>query len=250
MSTVNRRDFSKTTLGSLLAYSLLETICGHDVLANGVKPIAARWLEELNDRTRDLRGQKLTQLQWQTETERLFQQVNLPEFLSYVNFDRLSKDLKLKDKGERAFRPQFPEVEGLPTELVFGHQMFALKKGRSVVPHGHNNMATGFLILNGEFHGRHYDRLEDEEAHMIIKPSIDRRFDVGEFSTVSDFKDNVHWFQAISETAYLFNIHVLNVDPKVQKHGRVYIDPHGEELADGKIRAKKLRAGEAYKLYG
>jgi hypothetical protein len=250
MSAVNRRDFSQTTLGSLLAYSLLETVCGQDALANDVKPIAAKWLAELNDRTRDLRGQKLTQVQWQTETERLFQQVNLPDFLSYVDFDRLTKGLKFKDKGERAFRPQFPAVEGLPTELVFGHQMFALKKGRSVVPHGHNNMATAFLILEGEFHGRHYDRLEDEEDHMIIKPSIDQTFEVGEFSTVSDFKDNVHWFKATSETAYLFNIHVLNVDPQVQKRGRVYIDPHGEQLADGKVRATKLSVSEAYKLYG
>ena len=250
MTAIDRREFSQTTLGALLAYSLLETICGHDVLASGVKPIAAKWLAGINELTQDLRGQKLTQLQWQTEIEKLFQQVDLPEFLSYVEFDRLIKDLTLKDSGERAFRAKFPEVEGLPTQLVFGHQMFALKQDRSVAPHGHNNMATAFLILKGEFHGRHYDRLEDQDEYMVVQPTIDRQFQVGEFSTVSDFKDNVHWFKATSETAYIFNIHVLNVDPQVKKRGRVYIDPNGEKLGDGKMRVKKLPAAEAYKLYG
>ncbi len=32
---------------------------------------------------------------------------------------------------------------------------------------------------------------------MIIKPTIDRKFSPGECSTVSDYKDNVHWFQAL-----------------------------------------------------
>ncbi len=249
-SAMDRRAFSRATLGSLLAYSLLETVCRHDVLANEVKPIAAEWIAGINSLTEDLRGRQLTQEQWQGEIEKLFARVDLPEFLSYVDFDRLIKNMKLKDRGERAFRAQFPQVVGLPTKLVFGHQMFALKQGRSVAPHGHNNMATAFLILKGQFHGRHYDRLADEPEHMIVKPTIDRGFGVGEFSTVSDFRDNVHWFKATSETAYIFNIHVLNVDPDVKKRGRVYIDPNGEQLAGGKIRARRLSAGEAYRLYG
>ena len=248
--SISRREFAHTTLGSVLTYSLLELICTRDVLAAEVKPIAAAWLAELNSKSEDLRGQKFSQIEWQGEIEKLFDQVNLQEFLSYVDFERLTKNMKFKEKGERAFRATFPEVEGLPTKLTFGHQMFALKKGRSVVPHGHNNMATGFLMLQGECHGRHYDRLEDEKDHIIIKPTIDQQFKVGEFSTVSDFKDNVHWFKASSETAYIFNIHLLSVDPKVKKRGRVYVDPNGEKLSGGRIRAKRIKTAEAYKLYG
>ncbi|MCP4191338.1 MAG: hypothetical protein GY768_12005 [Planctomycetaceae bacterium] len=250
MSQMDRRSFSKTTLGSLLAYSLLETVCTSDVLSAEVKPIAARWLAELNSRSNDLRGRELKQLEWQAEIEKLFSQVDLNEFLSYVDFERLIKNMKFREKGERAFRAKFPEVEGLPTKLVFGHQMFALKKSQSVVPHGHNNMATAFLILKGDFHGRHYDRIQDEDQHMIVKPTIDRRFGVGEYSTVTDRKDNVHWFKANSDTAYIFNIHVLNVDPEIKRGGRVYIDPNGEPLSGGKIRARKIKAREAFQLYG
>ncbi|MDG2383272.1 MAG: hypothetical protein P8N76_16500 [Pirellulaceae bacterium] len=250
MVPVDRRSFSKSTIGSLLAYSVLETICVSDVLGAELKPIAARWLAELNNRSNDLRGRELTQIEWQSEIEKLFAQVDLNEFLSYVDFERLIKNMQFRDKGERAFRAKFPAVEGLPTKLAFGHQMFALKKSQSVVPHGHNNMATAFLILRGDFHGRHYDRLEDEEQHLIVKPTIDRRFAVGEYSTVSDQKDNVHWFKAMSDTAYIFNIHLLNVDPEIKRGGRVYIDPKGEQLSGGKIRARKIKAKEAFQLYG
>src|SRR5947207_2459722 len=84
-------------------------------------------------------------------------------------------------------------AHGLPTSLVFGRQSFALKKGRSVIPHGHNNMATGFLILDGTLRGRHWDRVEDHDEHYIVRATIDRTFQPGEFSTVSDHRDNVHW---------------------------------------------------------
>ena len=89
-----------------------------------------------------------------------------------------------------------------------------MAKGRSVVPHGHDNMATGFLVLKGNFRGRHYDRVEDHSDHYIIRPTIDRTFKPGEFSTISDHKDNVHWFTAESETGFIFNIHVTETNPE------------------------------------
>lgn len=121
-----------------------------------------------------------------------------------------------------------------------------------MVPHGHDNMATAFLILKGDFRGRLFDRLEDpDNDHMIIKPTVDRKFALGEASTISDEKDNVHWFQAETEGSYIFNIHVMNVTPDFPRPtGRVYVDPNGEELSDGRIRARKVGSDEIYKLYG
>lgn len=246
---LNRRAFTQGTLGSLLTFSLLETLCAGDAFADEVKPIVGRWLADLNKIGLDLKGEKLKQVQWQQQVEELMTKVELPQLLEFVDFEKLTKELKFKDKGERSMRAQFPKVEGLPTGLVFGHQIFALKEGRSVVPHGHNNMATAFLVLKGKFQGRHYDRLEDEKEHIIIKPTIDRQFEPGGCSTVSDHKDNVHWFKALSETGFIFNIHVLNVE-EGGRSGRVYVDPNGEKISSGRIRARKLKTAEAYKLYG
>ncbi len=248
MSNITRRAFNQTTLGSLLTYSLLEALFQDDVLRDDAAPIANKWLVELQSLGQDVKGKKISQTQWQTSVEELFEQIDLADLTKAINYEQLIKDVKFKQRGERSLRPKLPQVEGLPTRLVFGHQVFALKKGRSVVPHGHNNMTTAFLILDGQFHGRHYDRLEDDKESMIIRPTIDRQFKRAECSTISDVKDNVHWFRATSQTGFIFNIHVLRLD--AGRTGRVYIDPDGEKLSGGRIRARKIKLTEAYQKYG
>lgn len=247
----SRRDFSRQLLGSLLTFSLLETLFARDAFAADVKPITGKWLADLNQFSADVKEKPLDQDEWKKRVELLFSKVDMDNVLRTLDFDKLTAGLTFKDRGEKSLRATFPMVEGLPTNLVFGHQIFALGKDRSVVPHGHNNMATAFLILKGTFQGKQYDRLEDEPKHMIIQPTTDRAYGVGEYSTVTDFKDNVHWFKATSDAGFIFNIHVMDLAiGKNQLTGRIYIDPEGEKLAGGKIRAKKISSSDAIKLYG
>ena len=248
MPPISRRDFHQQTLGSLLTWSLLDTLFSRNAFADDVKLIAAKWLADLNAMSLDLKGKKLDPIQWQKQVEQLLAKVDLPELLKFIDFDKLTKDIKLQDRGELSLRPTLPKVEGLPTGLVFGNQVFALNKDRSVVPHGHDNMATAFIILKGDFHGRHYDRLEDDKTHLIIRPTIDGKFGPGSYSTVSDIKDNVHWFQATTDGSFIFNIHVMSVKPGAT--GRIYIDPNGEKLSGGRIKARRINHAEANKLYG
>jgi len=248
--TLTRRQFGQQTLGALLTYSLLETLYTRDAFGDEIKRLAAKWIKDLNDLSQDVKGKTLPQVEWQKKVDELLGQVDLTDTLKFLDFDKLTANIKYRDQGELSLKPKLPQVEGLPTDLVFGHQVFALTKDRSVVPHGHNNMATAFLILKGNFRGRHYDRLEDDGQYMIIRPTVDRSFATGEHSTVSDYKDNVHWFTATSDQAFIFNIHIMNVDPEIKNTGRVYIDPNGEKLSDNRIRAKRVTSGEVYKLYG
>ncbi|HEX5105065.1 MAG TPA: hypothetical protein VFV87_14700 [Pirellulaceae bacterium] len=248
--SLSRREFARQSLGGLLTYSLLQTLFSRDAFGDEMKLVAAKWLKDLNDLSQEAKSGKLKQTDWQTKVDELFDKIDLAEALQFIDFEKLTANLKFRDQGELSLRAKLPQVEGLPTDLVFGHQVFALTKDRSVVPHGHNNMATAFLILKGTFRGRHYDRLEDDGEYMIIRPTIDRAFGPTEHSTVSDYKDNVHWFTATSDQAFIFNIHVMNVDPAKKNTGRVYIDPSGEKLSDNRIRARRVSAGEVYKLYG
>ena len=139
MNHLTRRDFQQQAIGSLLTWSLLETLFKRDAFAQEVKPIAAKWLAELNSWSMDLKGKKLEQLQWQEKVEQLYATVDLPDLLKFLDFDKLAEEVKPKERGELSLRATLPKVEGLPTELVFGHQIFALNKDRSVVPHGHEN---------------------------------------------------------------------------------------------------------------
>jgi hypothetical protein len=251
MGKITRREFSQQALGSLLTYSLLETLCAHDAFAGAGRPETIKWLAEVDALGRQAKGQMLPQVQWQEQIEKLFAKVDLADLLQLIDFNRLTRGIKLVDRGALSLSFKFPQVEGLPTKYVFGRQIFALKKGRSVVPHGHNNMATAFLILKGDLRGRHYDRLEDLPEAYIIRPTIDRKFHPGDCSTVSDKKDNVHWFEALSEPAFIFNIHVYNVSPGLgEPTGRVYLNPLGEKLSGGKIKAPRIDYKTSVKLFG
>ena len=248
----SRRDFTKRSMQALLTISLLDHLCSTNLLAAGAKMTAKKWLNEVNQIGLDVQGKKIKETEWQTQIEDLLQnKIALPELLKLIDFDRVEKTVKFVDNGARSVRPEFPKIKGVTDKLVFGQQVFALKKGRSVVPHGHNNMATAFLVLKGNFHGRHYDRVTDEKKHMIIKPTIDAKFGPGKTSSISDLKDNVHWFKAEDEPAYIFNIHVFGLNPGSGKRTtRVYVDPNGEKLNDGLIRAPLIDYKKAHQLYG
>ena len=88
--------------------------------------------------------------------------------------------------------------------------------------------------------------------HLIIKPTLDRALAMGEASTTSDDRDNVHWFKATSDVAFTFNLAVFEIDRSATFSGRqFYLDPAGgEKLGDGSLRVRHLTSQEARRLYG
>lgn len=251
MSELTRREFTRQALRSLTAVALIEGLAGRHLLGADVKPIVDAWLVRLNEISRELKDHKLKDLAFQEELEGLYRRVDLPGLLKTLDFDRLVAATEYPAKGARSLPVDLDNVAGLSTGAVFGRQIFAMRAGRSVIPHGHDNMATGFLVLKGTFKGRHWDRVEDHKDHYVIRPTIDRTFQVGEFSTISDHKDNVHWFTSETETGFLFNIHVLGYNTENPRNaGRVYVDPLGEKIAGGLILAPKLTFGKANQKFG
>lgn len=249
--TPTRRDFTRHALQSLTALALIEGLSAHRLFGKDVQPIVDAWFRELHTITKDVADHKVKDVEFQKSLEALYSRADLPALLKTLDFDRMAAGVNYPALGAKSLPVDFTNVSGLPTDLVFGRQIFAMSKGRSIVPHGHDNMATGFLILSGKLRGRHYDRVEDLKDHYLIRPTIDRTFTPGQCSTVSDHKDNVHWFQAESDHAFVFNIHVMNTDPDNDKTpGRVYVDPMGEKVAGGLIHATKITYGKANQLYG
>lgn len=250
-SVVSRREMARQALQSLTAVALIEGLAAHRLFGADVSPIVDKWFGTLHEISKDVHDHKVKDVEFQKQLEALYARADLPALLKTLNFEKMAAGVNYPAKGAKSLPVDFSNVSGLPTNLVFGRQIFAMKKGRSIVPHGHDNMATGFLILSGDLRGRHYDRVEDQKDHYLIRPTIDRGFKPGEFSTISDHKDNVHWFTAESETAFVFNIHVNGTDPGNPKNpGRVYVDPMGEKLSGGLIRAPKVTYGKVNSLYG
>ena len=249
--SATRREFARNTLQSLTALALIEGLWSSRLFGAGVEPLLDHWFKELDAISKDVHDHKTKDVEFQKALEELYRRVDLNGLLGALDFDRLAAEVTFPAKGAKSLSGDELHLTGLPLKPIFGRQVFAMKKGRSVVPHGHDNMATGFLVLKGNFRGRHYDRIEDHSDHYIIRPTIDRVFKPGEFSTISDHKDNIHWFTAENETGFIFNVHVVDTNPENKNHpGRVYIDPQGEKLADGLIKAPKISYGKVNQLYG
>ncbi len=246
-----RREFARTSLQSLTALVLIEGLWSSRLLGADVRPLIDDWFKEVNAISHEVHEHKTKDAEFQKSLEELYRRVDLQSLLKSLDFDRLAAGVNFPAKGAKTFSGDDVHVTGLPKNPVFGRQIFAMQKGRSVVPHGHDNMATGFLVLKGNFRGRHYDRIEDHSDHYLIRPTIDRAFKPGEFSTISDHKDNIHWFTAESETGFIFNVHVVETNPEnTRRPGRVYIDPLGEKVAGGLIKAPKISYGKVNQLYG
>ncbi len=251
MTSLTRRDFHGSLLASLTAYGLVELLWTRDLFADAVKPVIHKWFNDLHALCKDVKSQQIKDIDFQSKLEELYKKVDLAEMVALLDLDKVAAATKLPDNGAANLGVDLSKVEGLPKGLVFGRQIFAMKKGRAVVPHGHDNMCTGFLVLRGNFIGRHYDRVEDNKDHYLIRPTIDRTFKPGECSTISDHKDNVHWFTADSEAGFLFNIHVMGYNPETKNLAkRVNVDPVVERTAGGLIGAKKLSSAECHKKYG
>lgn len=246
-----RREFTRHALQSLTALALIEGLGVHRLFGKDTQPIIDDWFKELNAISTDVADSKVKDVEFQASLENLYKRVDLPALLKTLDFDKMAAGVNYPAHGAKSLPVDFSHVSGLPTRLVFGRQIFAMAKGRSVVPHGHDNMATGFLVLKGSLRGRHWDRVEDHKDHYLIRPTIDRTFKPGEFSTVSDHKDNIHWFTADSDHAFVFNIHVNHTDPGNPKSpGRIYLDPLGEKVAGGLIKAPKITYGKANQMFG
>ena len=243
---MDRREFA----GTMLSYGLIQLLWSRDLFADDVKPVVGQWFKDLNTLCLDLKAKKLKDTEFQAKMEELYKKIDLAELVSFVDLDKLAQKIKAPDNGAISAGIDLAKIEGLKG-VTFGKQIFCLKKDRAVVPHGHSNMCTGFIVLRGTFRGRHYDRLETKDDHYIIKPTIDREFNAGGVSTISDHKDNIHWFKCISETGYIFNAHVIGYDPTIsESSGRLYVDPEGEKLAGGLIKAPKMTSGDCHKKYG
>lgn len=251
MEHIPRRTFVRQMLGAALTFSLVKTLCGGRMLNAQAGPAAAKWLAEVEELSGGLKGRKLRPSEWQQGVEGLFRRIDLPDLLRSIDYAKLTRAPLFPEDHESALELEFPQVEGLPAELTYIPMFVALKKGRAVVPHGHHNMVSMHMVLDGRAHARLYEKKSADEKHFVIEPSLDRTFARGELSTVSDERHNIHWFKALTDSVFMFNVAVFGLDGSKNFTGRDYIDPlGGDKLGDGTIRARRLESKEAFRLYG
>lgn len=251
MEQFSRRAFVERMLGGALTFSLVKTLCGTGSLRAAARPVAAKWLFEVEEMSRGLRGAKLRPSEWQAKMDELFHRIDLADLLRSIDYTSLTKAAIFPEDRESVQELEFPAVEGLPANLSYIPMLVAFKTGRSIVPHGHRNMVSMHMLIDGQVHARHYERRGGDSTHLVVEPSLDKHFARGELSTVSDERNNVHWFKAVRGPVFMFNVGVFGLDGTKDFTGRDYIDPLGaQRLGDGTLRARRLDHKDAFRLYG
>jgi hypothetical protein len=246
---MDRREFTKGILATFTSFALMDSLFAFNAIGKNIKPITDHWAIKLNEYCSDLKTDSITTIQWQQKIEELYAKIELEEILKFIDFDNLIKGFEYPDLGVSTKPVKFPNLNDLPERTVFVKKIFGMKKDRAIIPHGHSNMASAHLILNGEMHLRHYEKIQQDGQNLIIKPSIDQIAKVGENSSISDEKDNVHWFIANTETAFTFD--VIMLDLKGEKYDIHNLDIYeSEDLKNGTLKVPILDVHTALKKYG
>jgi len=206
-------------------------------------------LTQLNEYCADLKKQTISPIEWQNNLAALYRQVELSDLLELIDFENLIKRFKYPDLGVNTKTVQFPKLEGLPEEMVFVKKIFGMQKGRAIIPHGHSNMVSSHLVIKGEMHLRQYEKVREEKDHLVISPTIDKNCKLWESSSISDAQNNVHWFVANSETAFTFDVIVLDLKEKPYDIHNIDIYEK-QDLSDGMMRIPLLDVNTALKKYG
>lgn len=246
---MNRREFSGQLLKAVSSYALLSSVWSNGAFAKSISPNFNHWAIQLNEYCQDLRTNEISVVDWQSKVESLFREVEYTEFMNFIDFETLIKGFEYPDLGVNTKMVKFPALSGLPERAAFVKKIFGMKKDRAIIPHGHSNMASAHLILKGEMHVRHYEKVEELKDALIIEPTIDKIAKSGDVSSISDERDNVHWFVANTDTAFTFDIIMLDLNEQSHEIHNLDIYAH-QKISNGHLLAPKLDVTTALKKYG
>ena len=259
MPTISRRSLLQS-LGMAAMYTSFARFsqaCSGEIASSAD---VEQWLTRLSSNAQKLRDREISGLQWQEGMDQIFASTPLASLQSRIRLSEMGPklvDLIPADKTELFHRLELPgssepgTEDGKEPHRVLITKLAYIRKGRAVPPHGHSNMVSAFLCLSGEFEVRQYDRLEEHDDHMVVREAEHQKHaGPGTWSSISDYRNNVHWLTAKTDDCFLFTTKLINIEEKRPLNGRINIDVlRAQKLGSATLRAPKINADQARELY-
>ncbi len=200
------------------------------------------WIHQLDSLGRDLLNGQITALAWQDGMDDLYRNIDLGTLLRSIDFEPATKNSAFGsiDQSKNFIPVCFLPHIGAPEPMVVTTRLAKISKGSSILPHGHLNMVSAFLILSGAFHVRQYDRLHYDENFFHIRQTSDHVSQPGQWNSHSDDKNNIHWLTAMTDDSYLFSTKLTHIDPNRYFASNLYVDVYGKDLGNGVIQAERI----------
>jgi hypothetical protein len=116
----------------------------------------------------------LSALEWQLRVEEVYRSIDLPELLKQVELSKLQRRFQLAETGANSRKLDFREVPGMPPDISYATVICGMQEGRSIVPHGHPNLVSGYLIIEGNVHVRNFERLSQHSSRQHVHSLLSR----------------------------------------------------------------------------
>jgi hypothetical protein len=244
-------DASRRTLLQLGPAALLCFLYARRALAAPGRTAALEGLRAMGALALALRRGELEPVAWQDEMARAVAAIDVDEVIAAIDLDQLvAAQDPLPDDRPRVQPLELAALESVLTEAGARLKLFALAPGRAIVPHGHHGLVSMHWVLRGALHGRSFDRIERTKTHVVMRPTLDRVLRPGAATSVSEHRDNIHWFVAVDGPAFALDVLVPGLAPE-GPHGRFYVDVRAAEPAgDDRLRAPIISGREAHRRYG
>jgi hypothetical protein len=242
---------------------LVNTFLARDLLAAERPGKLDDWIAELLTLGEKLEKGLIAGKDWQAGIDQLYSKADIPEMLAHLDFDKVKRSIDLTKRGEvfvttplrpdpnRPYVPGAPEGTGVITKLA------GTRKGSAVPPHGHQNMVSAFLIVSGEYHVVQYDKLGSEgllapgSGSLLIREVQNEKQKRGQWSSISDDRNNLHWLRGLSEECFFFSCKLISLKPDVVTHGRINVNVRdAQDLGSGKLKCPIITAERAAELFG
>lgn len=228
-------------MGGLLTLSQLESRAS-------AQPSGMHALGESMELCRRLRAGDITTLEWHARIAAAMQSSSVEELGRAVDIEGLRARVRGVRRGAVILR--VPAARALCSEEGSDVKVFFVRAGRSDPPHCHFNMVAAHIVLEGRFRVRHFDRVREERGGVVLRPTHDSVVGPGEVTSISDTRDNAHWFLAETD-GVLLDVQQGRLDPSLAIRRRQMLDIDGATpLADGSILAPHLDRYAALRRYG
>lgn len=223
--SITRRDFVCKSSRTAITVAFLSHLLQKNALAKVPKFSWEKWISALQDASSGLISAKLSPGEWQVMMGRIYASAPLDQLARYINVPALLRNTEVGESGEKfVFTPLTDQGITEEARRVLITKAAVVSRGRSIPPHGHENMVSAFLTLHGRFLVRQYDKLETTKTSMVIKPLPEQIQLPGQWSSISDEHRNCHTLKALGEDALLFSTKITQVKPDIRVRGRVYFD--------------------------
>jgi hypothetical protein len=228
-------------------YSLFSAAARAEAVRGGARGPVQTFVVDVESNSAAARAGRLTAPEWGAALFEAARKVDLAALSSAIDFARIAASTPFAERGVATAPVRLPAFDGVATTVFT--KIFAVGRGRAIIPHGHIGMASGHLVLEGAFRRRQYDRIAIEDDAWIVRQTQDARDTAGDLSWITDERDNIHWLIA-EEPSFTLDFILSPLRPGEDWDVQNLDIAAAVKMPGGDLRAPKMGVEEALEKYG